>query len=137
LATGQTISPKILVTALATNRVSLLPDLRGTMTVPTTLTTVLSTSSAPAAAARSRTAIGAVISHPWSSFASRVSVSREVYSGAGGGRVGVFSPASNDLHRQRGVTARADGQRVLIDTRGWSDPVWPSDRTVLELPGYP
>jgi hypothetical protein len=49
---------------LATKRVSLLPDLRGTMTVPTTLTTVLSTSSAPAIAATSRATIGAVISYP-------------------------------------------------------------------------
>src|SRR5215472_14848640 len=42
--------------------------MRGTMTVPTTLATVLSTSSAPAAAATSRTAIGAVISYPWLFF---------------------------------------------------------------------
>src|SRR5215470_2010050 len=55
-------------TPLATNRVSLLPDFRGTMTVPTTLTTVLSTISAPAAAATSRAAIGTVISYPWSTF---------------------------------------------------------------------
>jgi hypothetical protein len=60
------ISRKIASTTPATNRVSLLLDLRGTMTVPTTLITVPRTSSAPAAAATSRAAIGAVISNPWS-----------------------------------------------------------------------
>src|SRR6516165_10160123 len=79
---GRTISPKMPFTPLATKRVSLLPDLRGTMTVPTTLTTVLSTSSAPAAAATSRAAIGAVISYPQSTSCNVVFGQPGVYSAA-------------------------------------------------------
>jgi hypothetical protein len=58
--TGPVISRNTAATTRSTSRVRWLPVLRGMMTVPTTLTAADSTSSAPAAAATSRTAIGAI-----------------------------------------------------------------------------
>src|SRR5262249_50073932 len=82
------------------------------MTVPTTLTTVLSTSSAPAAAATSRTAIGAVISYSWSihlqnAFRSAGKCTRVQLTNLSG----VFWTSAHAISiAKQGVTAPADGE---------------------------
>jgi hypothetical protein len=82
---------------------------------------VLSTSSIPAAAATSRIAIGAIINYSKSILLpNRVSVSREVYSGAGSELVKrVLDRRPHDSIAEQDITAPADGELVPVDARGW------------------